>query len=63
VAAESPGDVLRNAQTIQLFQRLPSVAGQPSPLLQYFGTLLEKGILLWNIDFFIPFFFKKKKMI
>jgi len=45
VAAESPGDVLRNAQTIQLFQRLPSVAGQPSPLLQYFGTLLEKGKL------------------
>jgi clathrin heavy chain len=45
VAASSPGTVLRNQQTIQLFQQLPSVPGQPSPLLQYFGTLLEKGKL------------------
>lgn len=45
VAAESPGDTLRNAQTIALFQRLPAVPGQPSPLLQYFGALLERGKL------------------
>jgi clathrin heavy chain len=45
VAAASPGDALRNAQTIALFQRLPATPGQPSPLLQYFGTLLERGKL------------------
>eukprot|EP00179_Madagascaria_erythrocladioides_P027344 CAMPEP_0198339874 /NCGR_PEP_ID=MMETSP1450-20131203/41547_1 /TAXON_ID=753684 ORGANISM="Madagascaria erythrocladiodes, Strain CCMP3234" /NCGR_SAMPLE_ID=MMETSP1450 /ASSEMBLY_ACC=CAM_ASM_001115 /LENGTH=1712 /DNA_ID=CAMNT_0044044827 /DNA_START=107 /DNA_END=5242 /DNA_ORIENTATION=+ len=45
VAAASPGTVLRNENTIKLFQSLPAVPGQPSPLLQYFGTLLEKGKL------------------
>lgn len=28
-----------------MFSRLPTTAGQPSPLLQYFSTLLEKGKL------------------
>jgi len=45
VAAESPRGVLRNQQTIRLFQQLPSQPGQPSPLLQYFGYLLEFGKL------------------
>lgn len=45
VAAESPQGVLRNAKTIQLFQQLPATPGQVSPLLQYFGILLEKGKL------------------
>lgn len=43
VAANSPA--LRSMETIQRFQQLPSVPGQPSPLLQYFGILLEKGKL------------------
>lgn len=45
VAAESPGGALRNVQTIQKFQALPAQPNQPSPLLQYFGILLEKGKL------------------
>jgi len=45
VAADSPQGVLRTQKTIQLFQSLPAVPGQPSPLLQYFGVLLEKGKL------------------
>ncbi|GAM29363.1 hypothetical protein SAMD00019534_125390 [Acytostelium subglobosum LB1] len=45
VAADSPGTILRNQQTIQRFQAIQGVANQPSPLLQYFGMLLEKGKL------------------
>jgi len=45
VAADSPQGFLRTQKTIQLFQQLPAQPGQPSPLLQYFGTLLEKGKL------------------
>jgi clathrin heavy chain len=45
VAAESPNQFLRTQQTIRLFQSQPGVAGQPPPVLQYFGVLLEKGKL------------------
>ena len=64
VAAESPGTVLRNMQTIQRFKQCPTLPNQvrlsyvrsvainsqvfviqPSPLLQYFSILLEKGKL------------------
>jgi len=45
VAADSPQGILRTQRTIQLFQQLPAVPGQPPPLLQYFGVLLEKGKL------------------
>jgi clathrin heavy chain len=45
VAAESPGGALRNADTIRLFQNLPPNPSGPSPLLQYFGALLERGKL------------------
>jgi clathrin heavy chain len=45
VAADSPQGALRTTQTIQLFSRVPAVQGQPSPLLQYFSVLLEKGKL------------------
>jgi len=45
VAADSPQGCLRTTQTIQLFARVPGVQGQPSPLLQYFSVLLEKGKL------------------
>lgn len=45
VAAESPQGSLRTQKTIQLFQQLPAQSGQASPLLQYFGVLLEKGKL------------------
>eukprot|EP00958_Prasinococcus_capsulatus_P003761 scaffold346_cov387-Prasinococcus_capsulatus_cf.AAC.4 len=45
LAAESPQGVLRTPQTIQKFQQVPQQPGQPSPLLQYFGTLLTKGKL------------------
>lgn len=45
VAAESPGAVLRNATTIEKLKNIPGVPNQPSPLLQYFGVLLERGRL------------------
>jgi len=45
VAADSPQGILRTPKTIQLFQQAPTIPGQPSPLLQYFGVLLEKGKL------------------
>lgn len=35
--------ILRTPQTIQRFQQVPAQAGQSSPLLQYFGILLDKG--------------------
>ena len=37
--------ILRTPQTIQRFQQLPSQQGQTSPLLQYFGILLDQGQL------------------
>ncbi len=37
--------ILRTTKTIQLFQQAPAQPNQPSPLLQYFGILLEKGKL------------------
>ena len=37
--------ILRTPQTIQRFQQVPAQAGQTSPLLQYFGILLDKGQL------------------
>ena len=37
--------ILRTPQTIQRFQQVPAQAGQTSPLLQYFGILLDKGML------------------
>ncbi|XP_064613510.1 clathrin heavy chain 1 [Liolophura sinensis] len=45
VAASAPKGILRTPQTIQRFQMLPAQAGQTSPLLQYFGILLDKGQL------------------
>lgn len=37
--------ILRTPQTIQRFQQVPSQPGQTSPLLQYFGILLDQGQL------------------
>jgi clathrin heavy chain len=45
VAADSPQGMLRTMQTIQRYQSLPVAPNQPSPLLQYFSTLLERGQL------------------
>ncbi|KAJ1948453.1 Clathrin heavy chain, partial [Dispira parvispora] len=45
LAANSPNGVLRTPQTIEGFKQVPVVPGQLSPILQYFGTLLEKGNL------------------
>lgn len=45
VAANAPKGVLRTPQTIQRFQQVPSQQGQTSPLLQYFGILLDQGKL------------------
>ncbi|XP_050305329.1 clathrin heavy chain [Anthonomus grandis grandis] len=45
VAANAPKGILRTAATIQMFQQVPTQAGQNSPLLQYFGILLDQGQL------------------
>ncbi|MCP9257506.1 Clathrin heavy chain [Dirofilaria immitis] len=45
VAATAPQGILRTPQTIQKFQQCPHTGGGPSPLLQYFGILLDQGQL------------------
>uniref|UniRef100_A0A0N5AMW6 Clathrin heavy chain n=1 Tax=Syphacia muris TaxID=451379 RepID=A0A0N5AMW6_9BILA len=45
VAATAPGGILRTPQTIQKFQHCPVQSGGPTPLLQYFGILLDQGQL------------------
>ncbi|XP_019869256.2 clathrin heavy chain [Aethina tumida] len=45
VAANAPKGILRTPTTIQMFQNVPTQAGQNSPLLQYFGILLDQGQL------------------
>lgn len=45
IAANSPRGLLRTPQTIEAFKRLPNAPGTLSPILQYFGILLEKGEL------------------
>uniref|UniRef100_A0A5F8H8F9 Clathrin heavy chain n=1 Tax=Monodelphis domestica TaxID=13616 RepID=A0A5F8H8F9_MONDO len=45
VAASAPKGVLRTSDTIRKFQSVPAQAGQASPLLQYFGILLDQGQL------------------
>lgn len=45
VAANAPKGVLRTPQTIQRFQQVPAQPGQTSPLLQYFGILLDQSHL------------------
>ncbi|XP_022186279.1 clathrin heavy chain [Nilaparvata lugens] len=45
VAANAPKGILRTPQTMQQFQKVPSPPGQTSPLLQYFGILLDQGQL------------------
>eukprot|EP00163_Fabomonas_tropica_P025672 TRINITY_DN4486_c0_g1_i1.p1 TRINITY_DN4486_c0_g1~~TRINITY_DN4486_c0_g1_i1.p1 ORF type:complete len:1704 (-),score=653.64 TRINITY_DN4486_c0_g1_i1:69-5180(-) len=45
VAANSPEGVLRTPETIQRFTQIPQQPGQPAPVLQYFGILLERGKL------------------
>ncbi|TPX47357.1 hypothetical protein SeMB42_g00049 [Synchytrium endobioticum] len=43
IAANSPKGVLRTPATIEKFKQVPVPPGQLSPILQYFGILLEKG--------------------
>jgi len=45
VAAQAPKGILRTPQTIQRFQQVATQPGQTSPLLQYFGILLDRGQL------------------
>lgn len=41
----APRGILRTPQTIQRFQQVPTQSGQTSPLLQYFGMLLDQAQL------------------
>ncbi|KAJ1566832.1 hypothetical protein HK405_008234, partial [Cladochytrium tenue] len=45
IAATSPRGILRTPPTIERFKLIQVPAGQMSPILQYFGILLEKGEL------------------
>ncbi|POW02753.1 hypothetical protein PSHT_11983 [Puccinia striiformis] len=45
IAANSPRGILRTSQTIEQFKAVPMQPGQLSPILQYFGILLERGKL------------------
>ncbi|KAM5263324.1 clathrin heavy chain 2 [Ctenodactylus gundi] len=45
VAVTAPKGILRTSDTIQKFQSVPAQPGQASPLLQYFGILLDKSQL------------------
>lgn len=45
IAANSPRGILRTQATIEQFKKAPSAPGTLSPILQYFGILLEKGDL------------------
>jgi hypothetical protein len=45
IAANAPKGILRTPQTISKFQQVPAQPGQTSPLLQYFGILLDQGQL------------------
>lgn len=45
IAATSPKAILRTPETIERFKSCPVIQGQVSPILQYFGILLEKGEL------------------
>nr|XP_032803270.1 clathrin heavy chain 1 isoform X5 [Petromyzon marinus] len=45
VAASAPKGILRTPDTIRKFQSVPAQQGQTSPLLQYFGILLDQGQL------------------
>ncbi|KAL7409328.1 clathrin heavy chain 1 [Mrakia frigida] len=45
IAANSPRGILRTPQTIEQFKNVPVAPGTLSPILQYFGILLEKGEL------------------
>ena len=45
LAANSPRGILRTPQTIEQFKQVPVQPGQMSPILQYFGILLERGKL------------------
>ncbi|KAK0446711.1 hypothetical protein EV421DRAFT_1790875 [Armillaria borealis] len=45
IAANSPRGILRTTQVIESFKAAPAPPGGLSPILQYFGILLEKGEL------------------
>ncbi|KAJ7453943.1 hypothetical protein B0H11DRAFT_264777 [Mycena galericulata] len=45
IAANSPRGILRTVQVIEAFKTAPAPPGGLSPILQYFGILLEKGEL------------------
>ncbi len=45
IAGMSPGNLIRNAETINKFKGLPGQPGQPHPLLVYFQKLIENGKL------------------
>ena len=45
IAANAPKGILRTPQTISKFQQVPTQPGVTSPLLQYFGILLDQGQL------------------
>ncbi|KZT27788.1 clathrin heavy chain 1 [Neolentinus lepideus HHB14362 ss-1] len=65
VAANSPRGILRTVQVIESFKRAPAPPGGLSPILQYFGILLEKGELnhLESVELARPVLSQGKKQL
>ena len=65
LAAKSPGNTLRNMDTIKRFQALPQVQGQPQPALKYFSSLLEIGKLnaVESVELVKPVLQQNKKQL
>lgn len=43
LAAKSPGGILRTSATIERFKSLPTAAGAPPPIMQYFAILTKEA--------------------
>jgi len=63
IAALSPGETIRNAETIAKFKALPSAPNSPAPILVYFQTILEKTALnrLESVELCGPLLAQNKK--
>uniref|UniRef100_A0A2K5E638 Clathrin heavy chain n=1 Tax=Aotus nancymaae TaxID=37293 RepID=A0A2K5E638_AOTNA len=65
VAVSAPKGILRTRETVQKFQSVPTQSGQASPLLQYFGILLDQGQLnkLESLELCRPVFQQGRKQL
>lgn len=62
IARDTPGDTLRNAETINMFK---AAQGNPQPILVYFQTMMEKGKLnhIETLEIVKPLILQGKKQL